>query len=192
MAIYKKRNWSFVVYPESAPENWVDILQATGLPVAISPLHNKDINATGEAKKPHWHILVCYDGPVSQKNVSRITEQLNSPLPQGLDSVRGMYRYFTHKDNPEKAQYSENDIKTLNGFNIAQYIELSKSEVAEVVRKIHIFINDHDITELCDLADLLLNESMMTEYNVLINHTYFIEKYIASRRHKFYAEKEGR
>lgn len=48
----KKRNWAFLVYPESAPENWLQILQATGLQCAISPLHDRDLNATGEPKRP--------------------------------------------------------------------------------------------------------------------------------------------
>ena len=59
----KKRNWTFLVYPESAPADWVSKLQATGLPVAISPLHDKDINPDGELKKAHYHVIVCYSGP---------------------------------------------------------------------------------------------------------------------------------
>ena len=37
----KKRNWAFVLYPESAPENWREELQKTGLQCAISPLHDR-------------------------------------------------------------------------------------------------------------------------------------------------------
>ena len=44
----KKRYWAMVLYPESAPENWKDLLQATGLQIAISPLHDKDLNADNE------------------------------------------------------------------------------------------------------------------------------------------------
>ena len=47
----KKRNWTFLVYPESAPADWVSKLQATGLPVAISPLHDKDINPTESLRR---------------------------------------------------------------------------------------------------------------------------------------------
>ena len=39
----KKRNWAFVLYPESAPADWLERLQATGLPGAISPLHDKTL-----------------------------------------------------------------------------------------------------------------------------------------------------
>ena len=43
----KKRYWAFVLYPESAPSDWKDILQSTGLVCAISPYHDKDINPDG-------------------------------------------------------------------------------------------------------------------------------------------------
>ena len=51
----KKRNWAFVVYPESAPEDWIEQLQKTGLQCAVSPLHDKDTDPTGEPKKAHYH-----------------------------------------------------------------------------------------------------------------------------------------
>lgn len=180
--VLKKRNWTAVVYPESLPDNWIDILQATGLQVAISPLHDKDINATGEPKKAHYHLILVFDGPTTLNNVKAILEPLNGPNPQALDGVRGMYRYFTHKDNPEKAQYEESGIRCLNGFSIAAYIELSRAEVGEMVRSIQTYIVQNDIIELSVLADSLLADGLLDEYSVLINHTYFLERYIASRR----------
>ena len=50
----RARNWSLVVYPESAPENWRDILDDYHIPWVESPLHDKDINPDGEIKKAHW------------------------------------------------------------------------------------------------------------------------------------------
>lgn len=40
------------MYPESMPKNWREILQKTGCPIAISPLHDKDINPDGTPKNP--------------------------------------------------------------------------------------------------------------------------------------------
>ena len=53
----KKRNWAFVLYPESAPVDWRDLLQKTGLQCAVSPLHDRDLNPDGEPKKAHFHVL---------------------------------------------------------------------------------------------------------------------------------------
>ena len=96
----KKRNWAFILYLDSAPINWRDILQETGCMFAISPYHDKDINPDNTPKKPHYHIIMCYDGPTSYNVVKRITDSVNATIPQPLEQIRGYYRYFTHTDNP--------------------------------------------------------------------------------------------
>ena len=56
----KKSSWGFVIYPESSPTNWRDLLIESGIACAVSPLHDMDIDneETGELKKPHYHILL--------------------------------------------------------------------------------------------------------------------------------------
>lgn len=181
----KKRNWTFVLYPESAPADWIERLRLSGLLTAISPLHDKDTNPTGEAKKAHHHILLVYSGPTTYNAVAKFTASLNATIPQPLESVRGMYRYFSHKDNPEKYQYDEQDILTLNGFNIADLVELSKSEVNELKMKILRLVREADLTEYADLVDFLADNGMKAEYDVAVNNTFFFNAYIASRRHSY-------
>lgn len=180
----KKRNWAFVLYPESAPENWKELLQLTGLQCAISPLHNKDIDPTGEVKKEHYHIILCYSGPTSYNVVKGLTDSLNQPIPQALEQIRGYYRYLTHKDNPDKYQYDEKDIEPLNGFNIYDFIELTKSEVGEIKRMLHCLIRKENFVEYADLLDYLLDNEMFSEYDVASNNTLFFDKLLTSRRHK--------
>ena len=43
--VIRTRNFATVVYPESAPENWIDLLKRQCVPAFISPLHNEDRNA---------------------------------------------------------------------------------------------------------------------------------------------------
>ena len=178
----KKRNWTFVLYPESAPTDWKEQLKVSGLMSAISPLHDKDINPTGEQKKAHYHILLVYSGPTTYNAVSKFTASLNATIPQPLESVRGMYRYFSHKDNPEKYQYDENDIVTVNGFNIADLVELTKSEVNEIKSKVLKLVRDVDIIEYANLIDFLIDNEMLVEYDVAVNNTFFFNSYITSRR----------
>lgn len=179
----KKRNWTFVLYPESAPTDWKEQLKISGLMAAISPLHDKDLNPTGEAKKAHYHILLVYSGPTTYNAVAKFTASLNATIPQALESVRGMYRYFSHKDNPEKYQYDEHEIRTINGFNIADLVELTKSEVNELKMNILKLIRDVDIIEYSSLIDFLIDNEMTAEYDVAINNTFFFHTYITSRRH---------
>lgn len=182
--VIKKRNWAFVLYPESAPADWQDVLQQTGLQCVISPLHDKDINADNTPKKAHYHVILAYSGPTSFNVVKQLTDTLKQPIPQPLEQIRGYYRYLTHKDNPEKAQYSDDDIKTLNGFNIADFVELTRSEVTAIKRQLQAFIRDNDITEYSELMDILQDsEEMASAYEVASTNTYFFDKYLASRRH---------
>lgn len=180
----KKRNWAFVLYPESAPSNWVEILSQTGLQCAVSPIHDKDLDPTGEPKKAHFHVIICYSGPTSFNVVKSLTDSLNCPIPQPLEQVRGYYRYLTHKDNPEKFQYSDMDIKTINGFSIFDFIELTKSEVLSIKRELQTLIRNAGIFEYSDLMDLLQDSDMVQQYDVASCNTYFFEKYISSRRNK--------
>lgn len=181
----KKRYWAFVLYLESAPEDWREQLQQTGLPIAISPYHDKDIDPTGAPKKPHYHVILAYSGPTTFAAVERLTKKLNQPMPIALDAIIGMYRYHIHIDNPDKYQYDDRDRIMLNGFNIADFCELSKREVNELKIKIQKLIRDADIREYAELMDVLLDSEMLAEYDIACNHTLFFDRYIASRRHGF-------
>lgn len=180
----KKRNWCFILYPESAPEDWFDLIQQSGLQGCVSPLHDKDVNPDGYLKKAHFHVILCYSGPTSFNVVSRFVDSLNQPIPQPIESVRGQYRYFTHLDNPDKYQYDEKDIRTINGFSIRDFVELTRSEVTQILKEIQSMIRELNIMEYSDLMDKLLDEDLTDYYDVSCSHTYFLEKYISSRRNK--------
>jgi len=181
----KKRYWAFVLYPESAPENWKDILQQTGLSCCVSPLHDKDIDeGTRKQKKPHYHIILCYSGPTTFKSVKTITDKLNCPIPIPLEQVRGYFRYLTHKDNPEKAQYNEKDIVTINDFDIDNYNDLSVSQINAIKKDIQMIIRDNNILEYSDLLDILLDRELFNYLDVAQNHTILFNTYITSRRNK--------
>ena len=180
----KKRNWAFVLYPESAPEGWLDQLQGTGCKVVVSPLHDKDIDPNGELKKAHYHVIIIYDGPTSFSVIKRITDSLNQPIPQPLEQLRGYYRYLTHKDNPDKYQYNEKDIVKLNGFQINDYIDLTRSEVTKLKKEIFSFIADKEIVEYCDLLDGLRAEGLDDHWEIASNNTIMFNTYLSSKRNK--------
>lgn len=186
----KKRNWGAVVYPESAPDDWEEILKLKGLTFACSPLHDKDINPTGESKKPHYHIILSFNGPTSNNVVNEIMKELNQPIAIPLESVRGYYRYFTHKDNPEKYQYNDKDIRLFNGFDVTDI--LNAFEVYENLKEIQMLVVQNDLFEYSDLMDYLLTNDYMEMWNVACSHTLFLNSYITSKRHKYEKEKEGK
>lgn len=185
----KKRNWAFIVWPDSAPENWRDLLQESGLLFAISPYHDKDINPDGTIKKPHYHVIMCFDGPTTFNNALSVAKRVGANTVQPLEQIRGYYRYFTHYDNPEKYQYDSNEISTLNGFNINNYVELTYTELSNLILQIQQIIIDKHILEYSDLMDYLKDNDCNELWSVAWNHTQFIDRYISSRRFKTKNEK---
>lgn len=179
----KKRNWAFVLYPESAPVDWRDQLQKSGLQCCVSPLHDKDLNPTGEEKKAHYHVIIIYEGPTTYNNVKSLTDSLNCPIPQALEQVRGYYRYLTHKDNPEKYQYDENEITFINGFNILNLCELTKAEIISIKKEIQSIIRSLEFTEYSQLMDYLLDNELANYYEVASNNTLFFDRYLGSCRY---------
>lgn len=180
----KSRYWSFIVYPESVKENWKDILTETGIQCAISPLHDKDINPTGEEKKAHYHIVLQFDGPTTYKNVKEnICDKIGATIPQKVISLRGYYRYLCHLDNPEKYQYNPKEIIEIGGFNL----DLTTSEVNMIKGEIIQDIKRLGIVEYRDIVDYYLSIGDYDKFDIISNKTYFFDKYIGSTR---YSENE--
>lgn len=181
MKYVKKRNWSFLIWLDSAPNNWKDILIESGLPFAVSPLHDKDINPDNTHKKPHYHCIICYDGPTTLNCVQELTNKLNTSIPIPLESVTGMYRYFTHKDNPEKYQYNDSLIECYNSFDSLDY--LTSGEIFRKVKELHNLIRDNDITEYSSLLDFLSDNDLFELYIIACTKTIVLNTYITSYRH---------
>lgn len=180
--IVKSRYWSIVAYPESLPVDWQDVLQQTGCPVAISPLHDKDVEeTTGEVKKAHYHILICFSGPTTFNRLKMITDDLNAPIPRNISSPRGAYRYMTHKDHPDKFQYNESDIQFLNGFNPLDYFGLTTSEEDKVYSEIEEVIFKNGIYELWDLQRFLKANGMNDYVSFVRRHTIYFNALLRSR-----------
>lgn len=183
----KKRNWTFLVYPESAPANWREVLAGLRLPMAISPLHDRDKNEDGTPKKPHYHVVVCYPGPTTYQNVtSCVCDLVHSPRPFPVESMRAMYEYLWHKneDPGEKPLYDEKQIIKLGGFRIDDYAGLTRSEIQALRVDIIGFILQNDILEYSDLLDYLQGAGMMQEFDFACSHTIMFDRYVSSRRNK--------
>lgn len=186
------RNWLFIVYPESAPSDWRERLRSLHLQGCISPLHDADINEPDqEQKKPHYHVMLCYDGPTSWDIVKEIArDQLHGTYPIPCNSMRGSVRYFCHLDNPEKAQYSLDQMIPLGGFDVEAALDISGAMLRQAVREMQEYIIKYDVREFCEFADFCLLNN--TEWHTILTEkrTIFFEKYIRSRRHLYLDQKQ--
>ena len=121
----RTRNFATVVYPESAPENWREVLASHFVPAFVSPLHENDINPTGEPKKPHFHVLLMFDGKKSIEQANAVFSSIGGVGCEVVKSIRGYARYLCHLDNPEKAQYEPSEVKCLCGADYISTIGLA-------------------------------------------------------------------
>jgi hypothetical protein len=182
----RSNNWNFILYPESAPENWREIIDETRIEWVESPLHDKDINPTGETKKEHYHITLLYPTNQSYEQVCELVqEQLKQPIPIKCKSVKGSIRYMSHKDSPEKYQYNFNDIRCHGGADLETLCSPTFSERLEIQKDITAFIKDNDITDFADLVEIAQTAKYDEWYTVMMNYsTLSITAYINSRRNK--------
>ncbi len=63
----RSKTWNLIVYPESAPEGWKELLVEDGISFVCSPLHDKDILPTGEIKRLIG-IFFCVLVPIRRLN----------------------------------------------------------------------------------------------------------------------------
>lgn len=99
------RTWSFVVYPLTAPEDWIQQLKDMNLSFLVSPLHDRDL------KPEHYHVILRFANRKSFEQVTAITSQLHCPVPHRVHDLQAMVRYLCHLDHPDKFRYSTSDIK---------------------------------------------------------------------------------
>ena len=179
----RNRNWTFILYPESAPNNWKEILQEQHINFAVSPCHDKDVNPTGEVKKAHYHVLLIFDGMKSYEQILEITTSLNATIPQKVQSTKALIRYFVHIDNPEKYQYNLKDIYVYGTIDVTTPFETSATRY-EALEEMLDYIEDNGITEFSDLYKYARSEKPLWFRYLSDNCAYVVNLHIKSERHK--------
>lgn len=179
------RNWRVVVYPDSLPDNWVDILNESCVPWARSPIHDKDKNPDGTPKKPHIHLVLSFRGKKSFEQVKELLAPLNCPIPLKCDDIRGAIRYFAHMDNPEKEPYPISEIIGYNGLDVGLYTGASTSQRYAYIDEMLDFIAAYNIIEFMDFMVYCKYKKRDTWYQCLCdNSAYIIREAIKSNRHR--------
>jgi Plasmid replication protein. len=178
------RNWSWVVYPESVPENWRTLLDETGEKWIESPLHDKDINeTTNERKKPHWHIIISFFNKKSYKQVLKISEMLNAPEPVKTKNLQGAVQYLWHRNNPEKYQYDKSEVVAHNGFKYRQYLTDIGVDTDSILQEVIEWIKETGCSEYRDLVDYAVSERFDDWFPTVRSQTIFLNSYLRSNRH---------
>lgn len=174
------RNYATVVYPDSAPENWQDVLADQFVPSFISPLHDMDTNPDGEIKKPHWHVVLLYDAPKSTDQAQDVFTRVSGVGCEVVQSLRGYARYLCHLDNPEKYQYSPDAVRALCGADYNSTIGLPTDKYKAISEMID-YCEENNVFSYSELL-IYSRTNHFDWFRVLCdNGTVVIKEYLKSR-----------
>lgn len=176
----RARNFATVVYPESAPADWKDILSSHCVPAFVSPLHDKDKNPTGEDKKAHYHVILMFDGKKSISQVKEIFETIGGVGCEVVKSLRCYARYLCHLDNPDKVQYNVADVYSIAsdymgviGLAVDKYVAIGEMQD---------FCDKYDITSFYVLS-MYARAHRQDWHRMLCDcATVFMQEYLRSRK----------
>lgn len=177
----RTRNYATVVYPESAPPDWLRIAGELKIPMFISPLHDEDLNPTGEPKKPHYHVMIMFEGVKTQEQAKEVFDQIGGVGCEVVQSVRGYARYLCHLDNPDKAQYNVDDVRCFGGADYTDIIGLAIDKYKAIGEMLDFLDANIEMT----YYELLMyaREERFDWFRVLCDSgTYVIKESIKSRR----------
>ena len=176
------RNYATIVYPDSAPDNWQEILADLRIPALVSPLHDKDVNPDGVLKKPHYHVLMCTEGKKTREQFREMASSFGGVGSEIVQSIRGYSRYLCHLDNPEKAQYSVTDIKSFGGADFEAYVTLP-SDLSKQVKLMQRFCVSHNVRSFSFFANLCAEDFPDWHYILLFKCTNYFKAYFSSARY---------
>lgn len=108
----KYRVFSGVIYPDSKSYNPIQVIESlkSKFKEWAYCLHDSDVNDSGELKKPHIHWVGRGD-PRTLSAVAKFLGLKENEVELGKN-FKALIQYLIHLNNPEKAQYSIEDVVT--------------------------------------------------------------------------------
>lgn len=176
----RTRNFATVVYPESAPDNWQEVLSQQFVQSFISPLHDKDVNPTGEVKKAHYHVIIMFDTVKTSEQAQEIFSLIHGVGCERVNSIRGYARYLCHLDNPEKAQYEPQNVRSLGGADYTSTIGLVTDKYKAISEMIDYCV-ENNIVSYSDLLEYSRMERFDWFRVLCDNGTIVVREYLKSR-----------
>lgn len=177
MAKEKSRNFTFLLYPdgEGFPSDWEERLEKIGVPIAISPLHDKDKDRkNGGLLKRHYHGIYIANNPVTAESVrNKLRAVLSSEdieckavarVQIVYESLESVYLYLTHESKDaikkNKYRYDKSDIKHISNFDIARYIVVDVETKNQVLKNLLQIIRAYSIPNIIDLHEFIEENGM--------------------------------
>lgn len=175
----KARYFTFLIYPESSPEDWIRKLEDIGLPIAISPIHDKDeadqkrvemvINdnrnmwsqeqkeeyrASQKYKKEHYHVVYVAKNAVTpsavRKRIQRALGDSAVAMVQIVDNIENMYLYLSHDS---KSAIEEDKHK----YDVSDIIHLNNFDIDR-----YIVLDKEEKNDMINIiTDMIIKEKIL-------------------------------
>lgn len=201
--------YAFIIYPgDSAPENYMNIIESWHIPAAVSPVHDpvdhfdSSVIVQGEGKL-HRHVML-YFGMGQKKSSDQVMEyvkQVNGTRCIPVSSRSGMLRYFIHFDSPHKQQgitnekgelirrWTEEDITLFAGFELGDSFGSFEKDEA-YFKFIEDLIIKNTIVNTADLVLYLKDYNLFSELSFVRRHTYYFQSLIDGMYKRLKRQKE--
>lgn len=189
----RTRNWALIFFYDDLPEDWALLVDELHFKWVQSPLHDKDTNADGTPKKPHYHALMMFESVKTLEQVEEIFKGIfgesetgsiiGVPKPQMAGDRCALVRYMAHMDNADKVKYDVADIVGHNGADPAEILRYSATETREMIVDMEEYIEQNNITEMAEFAREVRYEHPEWHTIVATKMTMYFNAFIRSRRH---------
>lgn len=174
----RSKSYATIIYEESAHPNWKESLSSLLVPALVSPIHDRDKNEDGTAKKPHYHVLFIYPSQKSREQATADVQTIGGVGCERVKNITGYARYLIHADNPEKAQYKPSEVQEFCGAKFERYLVAQVDRLA-VMREMIAFVRDNKLLCFADLVDIA--EAEFPEwFKVLADSRTFLMDYMKS------------
>ena len=188
----RARAWTCLVYPDSAPDDWQDIIREQLIECLISPLHDKDVwtdadelenpeHKAGTPKKAHWHVVLSFKNPATSEKAQEIFATVNGVGCKKVKDFKQMARYLCHLDQPQKHRYAMDDVVSIGAIDYPSLV-ISGADEDELLDEIFDFINVNGVRRFCDFIDLVRYQKPEWRRIVYRQFHSLINSYISDRR----------
>lgn len=174
----RSSRWASILYVESCPENFVEILKSFHVPFLCSPVHDKDVNEDMTPKKPHRHIMLYFDSLKSRAQAAEIFSAVGGVGAEKIQSPVSYARYLCHTDDKDKAQYDPADVISYG----IEYSEAADNGDAKYqgISAVLSYVYDYNIVSF---SKLLMETSKLDDFTLfktICDNAYLVKSFLAS------------
>lgn len=172
--------WACIIYPgDSAPDNYLNIIQNWHVAAAVSPLHEPDLEAGEyESAKKHIHIMLDF-GSGANKSADQLEifrEQVKGTRFFRVNSRNGYLRYLIHLDDPNKQQFNRDpsNILFFSGFDVKGAFDNNAREDEEIYDWFEDLLIEKGFFNMRQLLEFLKAGNFPAELRFFRSHSFYL------------------